>query len=175
MADFFQRITEMQGTLEDLVRKVPGFKGYLAKEDRRAADRLLREHLVRVFEEQLNEFNRLQKRMIDVGGIMYMELAQGITGQLQTFIDRVESAAEGYSGLFDPVKVKEEELDRLYAFDNGLLIYEGQLQDGLEALRGAIGGEGVRDVLYSLDELVAEANDTFKRRSEAIVAITPDE
>jgi hypothetical protein len=46
---FFTRIAEGQGTIEDVARKLPGFKGYLAKQDRRAADRLLREHIVLVF------------------------------------------------------------------------------------------------------------------------------
>jgi hypothetical protein len=70
MADFFQKVTENQGTVEDLIRKIPGFKGYFEKEDRRAADGLLREQLVRQFEEVRTEFTRLQRELIDSGGIL---------------------------------------------------------------------------------------------------------
>lgn len=168
MTDFFQRVTEEQGSLEELARKLPGFKGYFAKQDRRAADRLLREHLVRVFEEQLGEFTRLQKQLIDSGGIMYMERVQGIDTKLRTFIDRIESAAQGYAGIFDAVKIREDALDRVYAFDHALLAYKDQLAEGLRQLSEAIGTEEIGSVLTQLDALVTEANNTFKRRVEAM-------
>ena len=43
MPDFYQKIQADQGAVEDLVRQIPGFKGYFEKQDRRAADRLLRD------------------------------------------------------------------------------------------------------------------------------------
>ena len=168
MPDFYQKLTDMQGGLEDLIRKVPGFKGYFEKEDRRMADRLLREHIVTVFNEHSTEFTRLQRRLIDNGGIMYMERVQGIDSQLRTFINRVESAAEGYAGLLDAVKIQEEELANVYSFDNALLAYQDQLLTGLSEFEGAIGTDAVGDVLYQLDDLLTEMNDTFKRRSEAM-------
>lgn len=166
--DFYHKITAMQGTLEDLVRKIPGFEGYFEKQDRRAADRLLREHLARVFEEQLGELTRLEKQLVDAGGIMYMERMQGIDTKLRTFIDRIESAAQGYAGLFDAIKIKEEALASVYAFDNGLLTYQDQLAAGLKALQEAIGTEDIGGVLSQLDDVVTEANNTFKRRVEAM-------
>jgi hypothetical protein len=167
MPDFYQKITEMQGTLEDLARKIPGFQGYFEKEDRRAADRLLRDHLVRVYEEQLNEFTRLQQRLVSSGGLRFMERVQGIDTQLRTFIDRIKTASQGYSGVFDAVKVDAESLKRVYAFDNALLIYQDQLATGLKQLEEAIGGE-VEGVLSQLEEVAHEANNTFKRREEAL-------
>jgi hypothetical protein len=172
MPDFFEKITEMQGGLEDLIRKLPGFKGYLEKQDRRAADKLLREHLVRVFEEQLNEFTRLQNRLVDEGGIMHMERVQRITTLLQTFIDRIETAARGYGGVFDAIKVKEDELARLYAFDNTLLVYQEQLVAGLQQFAETMGTDEFPGVLTQLEDLVSEANDTFRRRVEAIQGLS---
>ncbi len=170
MADFYQKITESQGSVEDLIRKIPGFSGYFEKQDRRAADRLLREHLARAFEDQLAEFTRLQKELIDKTGLTYMERVQGIDTKLRTFIDRIQSAAQGYAGLFDAVKVKEDALARIYAFDNALLGYEQQLETGLASLEFAVlGDEGnVENVLRQLDSVVTEANNTFKRRVEAM-------
>src|SRR5690606_42143315 len=83
MADFYQKITEQRGSLDKIARKIPGFKGYLEKEDRRAADRLLRERLVRAFEEQQTRFTRLQRDLVDAGGLQYMEREQRIDGLLQ--------------------------------------------------------------------------------------------
>ncbi len=168
MVDFYQKITEMQGTLEDLARKVPGFQGYFEREDRRAADRLLREHVARAFEEQLSEFTRLQQRLVSSGGMKYMERVQGIDTGLRTFIDRVRTASQGYAGVFDAIKINAEALSRVYAFDNALLVYQDQLATGLHQLDASIGSGEVDGVLTQLEKVVAEANNTFKRRDEAL-------
>lgn len=168
MPDFYQKITEEQGSLEDLVRKLPGFKGYFNKNDRRAADRLLREQIARKFEEQQTRFVRLQRELVEAGGLKYMERVQRIDTKLQTFIDRVKTASLGYGGLFDAIKVQEDDLQRLYAFDNALLAYQDQLATGLQELEQVIGTDGdVRRVLNQLENVVTEANNTFKRREEA--------
>lgn len=169
MSDFYQRIVNEQGGLEDLVRKIPGFKGYLEKEDRREADRLLRDHIIRVFEEKLVEFTQMQTRLVDSGGITHMERVQGITTNLQTFIDRVNTAPRGYAGLFDAIKVKEEELAQLYAFDNALLAYADRLGDLLTGFGQAIDvNEGIEGSLRSLEDFMTEVNNVFKRRAEVI-------
>jgi hypothetical protein len=165
---FFTRIAEGQGTIEDVARKLPGFKGYLAKQDRRNADRLLREHIVLVFEALLREFTQLQNQMVDSGGLKYMEQASRIDTILQTFIDRVRTAPEGYAGLFDAVKIREGELDKVYAFDNGLLVYSDQIAIGLKRLEEAIGGDSLGEMLGQLDEAVREVVELFRRRAEAM-------
>jgi hypothetical protein len=168
MPDFYQKITDMHGSIEELARKIPGFKGYFEKEDRRAADRLLREKLSHVFGESLEEFTRLQRQLIDAGGMQHMEKAKVIDVKLRTFIDKVESAADGYAGLFDPVKVDEGSLAGVYAFDNALLAYRDQLATGLKEFGDAIGSEEIGPVLDELENVVVEIVRVFDRRVEAM-------
>ena len=172
MSDMYKRIESMQGTLEDLVRKIPGFKGYLEKEDRREADILLREQIVRVFEGLETRLNQVEKELVDGGGLAYMEKAQSVNSKFRTFIDRVESAPRGYAGLFDAIKVREAELARLYAFDNALLDFEGRFEEAIEQFGAAIdGSEGIEAAISSLDALVFEANEAFKQRVEVLTAL----
>ncbi len=173
MADFYKRVTEMQGTVEDLVRQVPGFKGYFEKQDRRAADRLLREKLVRGLNEQMQEFTRIQRRLIDAGGMKYMGRVQSIDTRLGTLIDKIDSAPQGYAGLFDAVKVDEQVLASVYAFDSGLLAYQDQLASGLKALADAVGTDGVDHVLDQLDGLVGEMSGMFGRRVDVLRGVQP--
>ncbi len=169
MTDFYQKITNVQGTLEDVVRRIPGFRGYFERQDRRAADRLLREHLVRVFEEQLGEFSRLQQQLVAMGGLTHMERVQAIDTQLRTFIDRIRTAPQGYAGVFDSVKITPDSLASVYAFDNALLAYQDQFSAGLQELAGAIGSaEALAGVLEQLESIVREANNAFRRRVETL-------
>lgn len=168
MVDFYQKITDMQGSLEDLIRKVPGFKGYFEKQDRRAADNLLRDHIKLQFQEQLAELDLVSQQMIAKSGLEFMDRIQGIQSKLQTFIDRINTAAQGYAGMFDAIKVKEDALARIYAFDNALLTYQEQFSEGLKHLRETLGTSEMAGVLDQLDSIVTEANNTFKHRVEAI-------
>lgn len=174
MVDFYQKITDMQKLPEDVVRFIPGLKQMFEKEDRRQADRLLREHIAKEYETLLGEFNKLQRKMMDKGGLTGMEQAQRVDTKLQTFIDRIRSAAEGYSGVFDAVKIDAEALERVYAFDNALLSYKDQFMTGLAEMDKAIGTDALGDVLYQLEEIVTEANNTFKRRDEAMQGVNSD-
>jgi hypothetical protein len=172
MSDFYKRITEMQGSVEGIVRKVPGFKGYFEKQDRRAADKLLRDKLVRDFEAQLAEFSRLQVRLTDGGGIKYMSRIQSIDTRLRTLIDKIQSAPQGYSGVFDAVKISEDTLKSVYAFDNGLLVYQDQLAIGLKSFADVIGTDQVSGVIEQLDAVVTELNNTFAKRVDAMLGLT---
>lgn len=172
MPDLYDKIESMQGGLEDLARKIPGFKGYLEKEDRREADKLLREQIVRVFEGLETQLNQHAKRLVDAGGLAHMERVQSVNSKFRTFIDRVESAPRGYAGLFDAIKVKEAELARLYAFDNALLDFEGRFETAIEQFGAAIdAGEGIEAAVAALDDLMLEANETFKERVDVLTAL----
>jgi hypothetical protein len=104
-------------------------------------------------------------------GMTYMEQVQRIDTALVTFIDRVKAAPRGYAGAFDPVKVDEDRLAQIYAFDEALLTYQDQLSSGLVALENAIGSEGVEIVLDQLEMLVAELNSVLTRRSEVMLLL----
>jgi hypothetical protein len=105
---------------------------------------------------------------VQAGGIDKMEQVQRIDTMMRTFIDRIEGAGGGYAGLFDAVKVDEDALARVYAFDNALLTYQDQFAAGLEQLGQAIGTEALGSVLQQLEMVVRDANDTFLSRDEAL-------
>ena len=45
MDDILQRVTGEHDFFKNILGKIPGFKGYVEREDRRAADKLVRENV----------------------------------------------------------------------------------------------------------------------------------
>ncbi len=43
MSDLFDQVTSSQDIVTKLLAKIPGFKGYIERQNRRAADKLLRD------------------------------------------------------------------------------------------------------------------------------------
>ncbi len=143
---------------------------------RRDSDKLLRETLATQLGVQLQRLDDLQKQMISAGRFEYLDETGNAATKLKTFIDRVQKASYGYSGLFDAVRVKEDELDRLYDFDNRLMGYVERLAGALASLETAIpSGEGLADAVRQVLSICGEANQTFDMREQVILGAGPSE
>lgn len=154
--------------LETLAAKIPGYKGYKEKELRREADRLLRDHIVNRLRTVRAQLDTLQTDLISAGQITLLTEAGSATTQLQTFIDRIRTATYGYSGLFDAVRIKEDDLDRVYEFDAALLSYAERIENAIERARESIGGEDTRSLILMIRDLAREANATFDQRQDVM-------
>jgi len=168
--DLREKVTEALGGLEQLVAKVPGYKGYKEKEMRREADKLLREHLARQFEEQRRRIPGLQMQLISAGQIGFLDDLESAGMKLQFLIDRLKTASYGYAGFFDAVKVKEAQLDALYEFDNALMDDVPRVADGINKVSEAIvAKEGVAEAIANLVSTIQSMNDTFSKRQDVIL------
>jgi len=170
MSDLYERVSEARSGLEKLLGKIPGYKGYKEKEMRRESDKLLRETVAGQMEARRQRMDDLQKQLISAGRFEYLDEMGNATTKLQTFIDRVRKASYGYAGLFDAVRVREEELDRLYDFDHRLLEYPERLSAALDNLETSIpSGEGLADAIRQVVAICAEANRTFDEREQVVL------
>jgi hypothetical protein len=155
--------------LQQLMSKIPGFSGYMERESRRAADKLLRDTLVRRFEEQWRRLPDLQRELMSAGLIEYTDDLESATKKLQTVIDRLRTAKYGYAGFFDAVKVNEAELDRLYAYDNRLSDNVARVQSAIDAVASAISAnEGVHSAIANLNVVGRETNEAITRREDVL-------
>ncbi len=173
MGDLYERVSDSRSGLEKLLGKIPGYKGYKEKEMRRESDKLLREMIVTQMTVQRQRMDDLQKQLISGGRFEYLDEMGNAVTKLQQFIDRVRTATYGYSGLFDATRVREEELDRLYDFDNQLLGYSERLATALSNMETSIpSGEGLADAVRQVLSICAEANQTFDQREQVVLGPT---
>jgi hypothetical protein len=162
-------VTEGMGGFERLVAKIPGYKGYKQKEMRREADKLLRDHIYGVLVEQRGRIEDIQGEL-GVEHIEYVEQIGKARRRVQTLADTVHTAAYGYAGLFDAVKVKEEELDALYAFDDDLLTQSDAIAERIDSLQAAIdSGESLKGAIRDLTSTITELQNLYNRRKDVII------
>lgn len=168
--DLRETIQSNLGGLEKLTKKLPGYKGYKDKELRREADKLLRVQVAGKLDEQRKRLAELQVELISGAQIEFLDDIERAVMKLQLLIDRVKTASYGYAGLFDAVKVKEDELDRLYEFDSKLLDLVDQIAAAVDKITSAISAnDGVGVAIAELILTVEQANLTFGHRNEAIL------
>jgi hypothetical protein len=169
MDDLYSRIVRDRGKVENLLAKVPGFRGYMELNARRQADRLIREHVAAQLQQHVTRFTTIEKALLDAGGLSYMTKTRSAKTKLQTFIDRVATDAPGYSGFFDAIKIGPQDLEIIYAFDKALLEYVDKLGERVSDLQlAAQSGESVDEAIRDLDALALEANEAYRLREDVL-------
>src|SRR4030095_8448806 len=169
MDDFFQKVTIMQDPFKKLVSHIPGFGGYVERQNRRDADKLLRDTVARRFEEQWKRVSQLQSDLVSNGMIAYVDDMEKAALKLRTFIDKLTTAPRGYSGVFDAVKTNEKELESIYQFDAAFFDLGDQIGRAGDNVEQTISDEaGLPAAIRNLTALARLAVETYEKRSEAV-------
>ena len=160
-----------QSGLEKILNKIPGYGGYKQKEMRRDADKLLRDHIYGVLTEQRGRIEDIQGQL----GVEHIESVESIgkaRRRLQTLADTVHTAAYGYAGMFDAVRIKEEELDALYSFDNGLLAEAEAIAACVDSLQAAVDSEeSATGAIRELTSTITRLQELYNRRKDVITGM----
>jgi len=171
VGDLKKRIESAYNKVEELVKDVPGYKGYKDKELRREADKLVRLKVARGLQEQRRRLNSIEVRLVNAGRLGVLLVLDRSLMRLQLLIDRLKTASYGYAGLFDAIKVREEELDALYDYDAALLDNVGQVKTLIDAVTAAEGDDELTKAGSTLLEALEEMNETFSKRQDVILDI----
>lgn len=113
----FSRHVDTRNPLESLLRKIPGFKGYLEKEYRRESDQLARTLAVDYLQKCKLSLDEFQRSQVDAGRLDALSQCERIRSRLDRLQSQLKGAMRGYSGFFDFVQVDEGLLDQIYQHD----------------------------------------------------------
>lgn len=172
MNDILERISSEADFFKKILNKVPGFNGYVERSERRSADKLLRESIANRFEALWGRISEIQRQAISEGNIEIIDDIEASALKMRQFIDRIRTAAYGYAGFFDAIKVKTEELDAIYQYDYQLLEMETDVSSAIDNLESSIGTDGLPAAIRHLTKLSQDLIDAFEKRAEVIVNMT---
>lgn len=169
MSDILNRIREQQDVFSKLLSQVPGFNGYIDRENRRSGDKLLRETIASRYEELWRRISGLQRDLIREGGLAHVGELEGAAIKLRQFIDRVKTASYGYAGFFDAVKINSGELEQLYQYDLWMLSLVDEIGRAIDNVEASMGTDGLSAAIKNLTRLAQESVEAFEKRSQVIV------
>jgi len=168
---FVDAAKERMGAIERLLKGLPGIKGYVDKELRRDADKQVRTLLAQELEVQKQELLSVQRLLLDSGGLLWLDNIDQAVQKLQILIDRIKTASYGYAGLFDAVRIREEQLDALNKFDQAMATRTVDIKMAIANLRKAAGESGdIADATRKLTDLLADLNNLYSKRYEAMLS-----
>jgi hypothetical protein len=170
MEHFLEKVTRQTDPCQKVASFIPGFSGYVERQNRRDADKLLRDTVARRFEEHWQRVSQLQSDLVSSGMIAYVDDMEKAAIQLRTFIDKIRTAPRGYAGLFDAVKINEKELEAIYQFDAAFFDLSEQVGRAIDNVEASLGDQSALPAaIRNLTTLARTAVETYNRRSEVVI------
>jgi hypothetical protein len=174
--DIYEQIAGEESTsLGNLLAKIPGLDGYMERGRRRDADQILRDTIARRLEEVRMRLSNVHHELSrDIGLAMrYAEDLGRADNRLMGLIGKIKDAPQGYAGFFDAIKVKEDDLARIYVFDNQMLNNVDQLANDVDILNDAVSmGANISEALRQLNSDLGTANEIFNSRNDVLMGIS---
>jgi hypothetical protein len=172
LPDIRDRVEDDRGLLKKIQTIIPGFRGYRIKEDLRDSDRMLRAELVKKMAQERAQLEDSRRKLVRKDPTS--EALEGI-GSLINLMKRVEGemlhAEMGYSGIAADVKMKQNELNRLYEYDASMIESISFIDEALVRLPDMVrsgDSAGVTETVDTVRDRVEGLEDRFKRRKAAI-------
>jgi len=171
MADIRERVEEDQGILKKIQSFIPGFRGYIKREDLRDADKMLRMQLAEKLGKERTGLEECRGMLVQGGGYKDLDLVGGLISHFKRVEGLVAHAETGYSGLVADVNIKEDEMNRLYEFDAAMLDHIVAINASIESLKGSLmaadAATSHRDMM-NIKARITDFENQFDRRMRVI-------
>ena len=160
---------------ERILAELPGFRGYKEKELRRESDRLIRNQLYRKLSGAKSGFKDVFQKISDRRTFEVLTDMDRVMAKFDRVSEKVNHASYGYTGFFDVVKVKEENLDRMIDFDNRLFDNAQKIVEEVSVLRSEVEKQKfdkAKDHTRSVQEALDAFEEAFDGREEVILGVS---
>ena len=107
MVDLRDKVVQDRGIIAKIQRYVPGFSGYRAKEDLRAADNMLRLQLADRLAAVRADVEACRAAMVEDGQIESLDRVGTLINKFKAVEGEVRHAGQGYSGISAKIRVGE--------------------------------------------------------------------
>ena len=169
-----ERVQESEKLLERLMLVLPGFRGYQLREQRREADRIVRNYIYDVLERSRDDLAKCFQILSDGKTTELLEPMNRLMAKLDRVAEKVNHASYGYSGFFDSIKIEEPELDRMLAYDTQLMDLARKFSETTISFRNDLNQsklENARNVEQELENSLGNLELAFDQRKAVIEGV----
>lgn len=169
-----ERVQGSEKLLERLELILPGFRGYKLREQRREADRIVRDYIYRTLEHSRDDLMACFQTLTDAKASELMDPMNRLVARLDTVAEKINRGSYGYSGFFDAVKVDEPELDNMLAYDTQLMDLARKIGDAIAGFKAELGQgklENAKTTQETLDASVGNLESAFEQRQAVIEGV----
>jgi hypothetical protein len=167
--NLYDKAMGQQGLMQKIGSYIPGFGGYMNRETRREADKLERDFVADKLSNQKNGIKRTVDDLMSNGNYDGLAQYEKLMNKLDKVAAKIKSATQGYTGMFDTIKIDDAALERIYQYDLGLVEAAKEVELATNELQGLASDPAKASAkARQLSDLVDRIEDYFNKRAEAI-------
>ena len=145
---------------------VPGIGTYRDREHRRETDKKIREQVAENLQAVRASLKRAMLEFSRKGQLDLLVDLDHLSAQIQQMSDSIRYASYGYGGIFDPDKIREEEIHRLCSFDLSLKEDAEKLQGKIEEITPALSAADLKKKILEAGAVVVSLQEKYRRRKD---------
>jgi len=174
-SDVYSDVKGQMRLSERIAAFVPGFRGYKEKEIRRESDRLIRNHLYLKLSAEKTDLREISQKLSDRRYFDVLTDMDRLLAKMDRVVEKVNHASYGYTGFFDAVKVKEENLDNMISFDNKLIDGVTVIQTEIDAFKADLASgqtSNLKTRIQNVTDKLESFENLFDQRQEVILGVS---
>jgi hypothetical protein len=169
-----ERVQESDRLLERIMLQLPGFRGYKVREERREADKIIRDYIYRALKGARDDLMGCFQLLGNAGTPELMEPTNQLIAKLDRVEEKVNRASYGYSGFFDSVRIDVPQLDQMVAYDTQMIEAARKLADSISGFKMQLSQgkfEDTRNLESGLETSISQLEATFDKRKQVIEGV----
>ena len=169
-----EKVQASEKPLERLMLIIPGYRGYKLREQRREADRIVRDYIYTALEHSRDDLMNCFQSIADAKVNELIEPMNRLIARLDTVAEKINRASYGYSGFFDAIKVEEPELENMLAYDTQLMDLVRKINDATASFKTDLKQgklENARTNQQGLDASIDTLETAFEQRRTVIEGV----
>ncbi|HMK47034.1 MAG TPA: hypothetical protein VK436_10455 [Methanocella sp.] len=173
MVDLREKVVQDRGIIAKIQSVIPGFSGYRATEDLRAADNMLRIQVADRLASIRGDLEASRAILMDNGKFEGLDRIGTLVSKFKTIEGEIRHAAQGYSGIAARIQVGENQLNKLYEYDLNLTTLLTEIKAEVDRIKAlaVTGGPDFKQSLAALAIKLDGLQGTNKRRMAFIMGV----
>ncbi|HTY74330.1 MAG TPA: hypothetical protein VMD05_02045, partial [Candidatus Nanoarchaeia archaeon] len=134
-----------------------------------------RNHLYLKLSADKSDLRDISQKLTDRRYFDVMTDMDRLLAKMDRVVEKVNHAPYGYSGFFDAVKVREENLDHMIDFDNKLIDGVNALSTEIDAFKSDLASgqtSNLKTRVQNVTDKLGSLEDTFDQRNEVIQGVS---
>lgn len=168
-----KKVDDERTLTQKIMKLIPGWRGYRIKEERRNADRILRDQIVSRLRRSADKIEDIRAAVVEEEIEDAYKTVGSLMSRTEKLISQIEHADYGYRPFFDAIKIKEDDLENMLRYDTWFIeqvqAFDQNCDDVLVFVEDD--PDKASGHIKDLRKMISEMNRKWKDREQVIMGV----
>ncbi|QXO95338.1 hypothetical protein KSK55_02740 [Methanospirillum purgamenti] len=175
--EIITKMNDDRSLIEYISRYVPLYRGYKEKDVRREIDAQIRDKLFRKLHKIIDDLTWCKRELINSDQFNLGKSVEQTIIQTDILANKISHAKQGYSAIWQAIKIDTEDLSKLITYDASLFEQSKKISDISLTMKTEIKQRNVENFsqcMETYETCLIQFSNLFDCRDEIIRGISPD-